>query len=125
MKQSLAQVEHVTKLAQLGFLTDQEKELSREQLPCIPELTEHLKQVTTDGVSPTVTVLTPGNVMRDTEVNGRCHSRKCGLTPLLEDGGFSVPAVLEREAKRPTGIRGNPDWRHSNRRPSPRVHAAN
>jgi len=67
MKLSLTQVEHVAKLAQLA-LTDQEKELFREQLSSILQYAERLQELDTGNIPPTATVLPLENVMRDDEV---------------------------------------------------------
>jgi aspartyl-tRNA(Asn)/glutamyl-tRNA(Gln) amidotransferase subunit C len=79
MKLSLTQVEHVAKLAQLA-LTDQEKELFREQLSSILQSAERLQELDTGDIPPTASVLPLENVMRDDEVK-----------PSL------VPVVLEAE----------------------------
>ena len=95
MKLSLAQVEHVARLAQLT-LSDQEKELFREQLSSILEYAQRLQQLDTSAIPPTATVLPLENVMRDDQVRPSLP-----LTDVLanasdtEDGHFRVPVVLE------------------------------
>ena len=97
MKLSLAQVEHVARLAQLT-LSDQEKELFREQLSSILEYAQRLQQVDTSAIPPTATVLPLENVMRDDEIR---HSLPLAdvlaNAPDTEDGHFRVPVVLEGE----------------------------
>ena len=95
MKLSLAQVEHVARLAQLT-LSDQEKELFREQLSSILEYAERLQQLDTSTIPPTATVLPLENVMRDDEVYPSLPLDDV-LTnaPDTEDGHFRVPVVLE------------------------------
>ena len=97
MKLSLAQVEHVARLAQLT-LSDQEKELFREQLSSILEYAQRLQQLDTSAIPPTATVLPLENVMRDDQV---CPSLPLDSVlanaPDTKDGYFRVPVVLEGE----------------------------
>ena len=67
MKLSSEAVEHVAELAQLA-LSDQEKELFREQLSSILDYAERLQQLDTAAIPPTATVLPLENVMRDDEI---------------------------------------------------------
>lgn len=98
MKLSLAQVEHVAKLAQLA-LTDEEKELFREQLSSILEYAERLQQLDTEQILPTATVLPLLNVMRQDEVRSSLPlGDVLANAPAVEDGCFRVPLVLEGEA---------------------------
>jgi aspartyl-tRNA(Asn)/glutamyl-tRNA(Gln) amidotransferase subunit C len=95
MKLSLAQVEQVAKLAQLT-LSDQEKELYREQLSSILEYAQRLQQVDTSAIPPTATVLPLENVMRDDEVHPSLPvADALANAPDAEDGLFRVPVVLE------------------------------
>ena len=98
MKLSLAQVEHVAKLAQLA-LTDQEKELFRDQLSSILQYAERLQELDTGDIPPTASVLPLENVMRDDEVRPSLPLADA-LTnaPAVENGCFRVPVVLEGEA---------------------------
>lgn len=98
MKLSLAQVEHVAKLAQLA-LTDQEKELFREQLSSILQYAERLQELDTGDIPPTASVLPLENVMRDDEVQSSLALADV-LTnaPAVENNCFRVPVVLEGEA---------------------------
>ena len=94
-KLSLTQVEHVAELARLA-LTDEEKELFREQLSSILAYAERLQQLDTRDIPPTATVLPLQNVLREDEVRPSL-SREDALAnaPQVEEGHFRVPAVLE------------------------------
>jgi aspartyl-tRNA(Asn)/glutamyl-tRNA(Gln) amidotransferase subunit C len=95
MKLSLAQVEHVARLAQLT-LSDQEKELFREQLSSILEYAQRLQQLDTSTIPPTATVLPLENVMRDDRVRPSLPlADVLANAPDTEDGYFRVPVVLE------------------------------
>ena len=97
MKLSLAQVEHVARLAQLT-LSDQEKELFREQLSSILEYAQRLQQLDTSAIPPTATVLPLENVMRDDQVRPSLPlADVLANAPDTEDGHFRVPVVLEGE----------------------------
>ena len=97
MKLSLAQVEHVARLAQLT-LSDQEKELFREQLSSILEYAQRLQQLDTSTIPPTATVLPLENVMRDDQVRPSLPlADVLANAPDTEDGYFRVPVVLEGE----------------------------
>lgn len=95
MKLSLAQVEHVANLAQLT-LSDQEKELFREQLSSILEYAQSLQQLDTSAIPPTATVLPLENVMRDDQVGpSLALADVLSNAPDSDDGYFRVPVVLE------------------------------
>ena len=97
MKLSLAQVEHVARLAQLT-LSDQEKELFREQLSSILEYAQRLQQLDTSAIPPTATVLPLENVMRDDQVRPSLPlASVLANAPDTKDGYFRVPVVLEWE----------------------------
>jgi len=97
MKLSLAQVEHVARLAQLA-LSDQEKELFREQLSSILEYAQRLQQLDTSAIPPTATVLPLENVMRDDQVRPSLPlAGALANAPDTKDGYFRVPVVLEGE----------------------------
>ncbi|MFN2226555.1 MAG: Asp-tRNA(Asn)/Glu-tRNA(Gln) amidotransferase subunit GatC [Anaerolineae bacterium] len=97
-KLSLAQVEHVADLARLA-LTEEEKELFREQLSSILAYAESLQHLDTGDIPPTATVLPLQNVLRDDEVRPSL-SRDDALAnaPDAEETFFRVPVVLEDEA---------------------------
>ena len=67
VKITLAEVEHVARLARLALDAD-EKERMRSQLDAILGYVEQLRRVNTDGVEPTAHVLPLVNVLRDDEV---------------------------------------------------------
>jgi aspartyl-tRNA(Asn)/glutamyl-tRNA(Gln) amidotransferase subunit C len=95
MKLSLAQVEQVARLAQLT-LSDQEKELYREQLSSILEYAQRLQEVDTSTIPPTATVLPLENVMRDDETRPSLPlADALANAPHAKDGHFRVPVVLE------------------------------
>ncbi len=97
MKLSLAQVEHVAGLAQLA-LTDEEKELFREQLSSILEYAESLQQLHTDQIPATATVLPLHNVMRDDQIRPSLPlADVLANAPAIEDNCFRVPVILEGE----------------------------
>lgn len=97
MKLSLAQVDHVAKLAQLA-LTDQEREIFRDQLSSILGHAERLQELDTDDIPPTATVLPLENVMRDDEIQPSLPlDEVLANAPAVEDNCFRVPLVLEGE----------------------------
>jgi aspartyl-tRNA(Asn)/glutamyl-tRNA(Gln) amidotransferase subunit C len=97
MKLSLAQVEHVARLAQLT-LSDQEKELFREQLSSILEYAQRLQQLDTSAIPPTASVLPLENVMRDDQVRPSLPlASVLANAPATENSFFRVPVVLEGE----------------------------
>jgi len=97
MKLSLAQVEHVAQLAQLA-LSDEEKELFREQLSAILDYAERLQELDTADIAPTATVLPLENVMRDDEVQPSLPlADVLANAPRVEKNCFRVPVVLESE----------------------------
>jgi aspartyl-tRNA(Asn)/glutamyl-tRNA(Gln) amidotransferase subunit C len=94
---TLAQVEHVAKLAQLA-LSEVEKERYREQLSSILEYAWRLQQVNTDEIPPTATVLPLENVMRSDEVQPSLPLVDVlSNAPAVEEDCFRVPVVLEGE----------------------------
>jgi aspartyl-tRNA(Asn)/glutamyl-tRNA(Gln) amidotransferase subunit C len=95
MKLSLAQVEHVAQLAQLS-LSDQEKELFREQLSSIIEYAQHLQELDTSAIAPTATVLPLENVMREDQIQpSLSQADALANAPHTQNGYFRVPVVLE------------------------------
>lgn len=97
MKLSAEAVEHVAELAQLA-LSDQEKDLFREQLSSILAYAERLQQLDTAAIPPTATVLPLENVMRDDEIEPSLPlADVMANAPREEDGCFRVPVVLESD----------------------------
>jgi aspartyl-tRNA(Asn)/glutamyl-tRNA(Gln) amidotransferase subunit C len=92
---SRAQVEHVADLAQLA-LTDQEKELFRQQLSSILDYARRLQQLDTGDIAPTATVLPLENVMRDDEIQPSLPlADVLANAPTVQNDCFQVPLVLE------------------------------
>ena len=79
VKITLAEVEHVARLARLALGAD-EKDRMRRQLDAILGYVEQLRRIDTTGVEPTAHVLPLVNVMRDDEVRpsypARRHARQ-------------------------------------------------
>ena len=67
MSLTLAQVEHIAELAKLG-LTDEEKELFREQLSAVLDDAARLAELDTSEIPPTATVLPLRGARRPAEV---------------------------------------------------------
>jgi aspartyl-tRNA(Asn)/glutamyl-tRNA(Gln) amidotransferase subunit C len=96
-KLSLTQVQHVADLARLA-LTEEEKELFREQLSSILAYAERLQQLDTRDIPPTATVLPLVNVLREDEVRPSLPREDVlANAPQVEEGQFRVPVVLEGE----------------------------
>lgn len=89
------QVQHIANLARLA-LSDEEQALYQGQLSAILEYFERLRELDTEAIPPTATVLPLHNVVRADEV-GPPFPREDILSnaPDAEDGCFQVPAVLE------------------------------
>ena len=95
MKLTSAEVEHVASLARLR-LTDDEKELYREQLSAILEYAETLNSVDTSAVPPTAGVLPLTNVMRPDEVEASLPVEDILANATRHEAGqFRVRPVFE------------------------------
>ncbi len=95
MPLTLAEIEHIAELARLR-LTDAEKSLFREQLSSILEYAARLQQVDTSAISPTATVLSLRNVMRDDIVAPSLPAEDVlANAPDAADGCFRVGSILE------------------------------
>ena len=95
VKITLAEVEHVARLARLALDAD-EKERMRSQLDAILGYVEQLRRVDTDGVEPTAHVLPLVNVLRDDEVRPSYPvEAMLANAPDAQDGQFRVPRILE------------------------------
>jgi aspartyl-tRNA(Asn)/glutamyl-tRNA(Gln) amidotransferase subunit C len=95
MKLSREQVEHIAELARLA-LSDGEKALYQEQLSAILEYFERLRQLDTEAIPPTASVLPLSSVMRTDEVRDPFPREDLLVNaPATEEGCFQVPAVLE------------------------------
>lgn len=98
MKLSIAQVEHVAQLAQLT-LTDEEKDLFREQLSTILDHAEQLQALDTSDIPPMATVLPLQNVMREDRVRPSLPlADVLANAPAAKDDSFRVPVILEGDA---------------------------
>jgi aspartyl-tRNA(Asn)/glutamyl-tRNA(Gln) amidotransferase subunit C len=95
VKITLAEVEHVARLARLALGAD-EKEQMRRQLDAILGYVEQLRRVDTTGVEPTAHVLPLVNVMRDDEVRPSYPpDAMLQNAPDAHEGQFRVPRILE------------------------------
>lgn len=95
VKITLAEVEHVARLARLALDAD-EKERMRSQLDAILGYVEQLRRVNTDGVEPTAHVLPLVNVLRDDEVRPSYPvEAMLANAPDAQDRQFRVPRILE------------------------------
>ena len=95
VKITLAEVEHVARLARLALDAD-EKERMRSQLDAILGYVEQLRRVNTDGVEPTAHVLPLVNVLRDDEVRPSYPvEAMLANAPDAQDGQVRVPRILE------------------------------
>ncbi len=94
-KISLAEVEHVARLARLD-LSATEKARMRSQLDAILGYIEKLDQVDTADVPPTTHVLPLANVMREDEVRPSYPvEAMLANAPDPEGESFRVPRILE------------------------------
>ena len=95
VKITLAEVEHVARLARLALGAD-EKERMRSQLDAILGYIEQLRRVDTTGVEPTAHVLPLANVMRDDEVRPSYPAEAMlQNAPDAHEEQFRVPRILE------------------------------
>ena len=94
-KITLAEVEHVARLARLALDAD-EKERMRSQLDAILGYVEQLRRVDTEGVEPTAHVLPLVNILREDEVRPSYPvDAMLANAPDAQDGQFRVPRILE------------------------------
>jgi len=92
---SKEQVEHVAKLARLEVSED-EKAMFARQLSAILTHMDQLKEVDTEGVDPTTTVLPTENVFREDAVKpSLTQERALANAPDQADGFLRVPKILE------------------------------
>jgi aspartyl-tRNA(Asn)/glutamyl-tRNA(Gln) amidotransferase subunit C len=95
VKITLAEVEHVARLARLALAAD-EKERMRSQLDAILGYIEQLRRVDVTGVEPTAHVLPLVNVMRDDEVRPSYPAEAMlQNAPDAHEEQFRVPRILE------------------------------
>ncbi|RMH35554.1 MAG: Asp-tRNA(Asn)/Glu-tRNA(Gln) amidotransferase subunit GatC [Nitrospirae bacterium] len=90
-----AEVEHMARLARLD-LSEQEKALFCEQLSHILSYMDQLRQVPTDGVPHTSTVIEQSNAFRDDIPTPSLPVQAViANAPEAVDGFFVVPKILE------------------------------
>ena len=95
MEISKEQVEHVAKLARLEVSED-EKAMFARQLSAILTYMDQLKEVDTEGVEPTATVLPTENVWREDAVKpSLTQEQALANAPDKADGFFRVPKIIE------------------------------
>ena len=95
MEISKEQVEHVAKLARLEVSED-EKAMFARQLSAILTYMDQLKEVDTEGVEPTATVLPTENVWREDAVRlSLAQEQALANAPEQADGFFRVPKIIE------------------------------
>jgi aspartyl-tRNA(Asn)/glutamyl-tRNA(Gln) amidotransferase subunit C len=95
MEISKEQVEHVARLARLEVSED-EKAMFARQLSGILTYMDQLKELDTNEVEPTATVLPTDNVFRDDNVlPSLTQERALANAPDQTDGFFRVPKILE------------------------------
>ena len=95
MTLSLEEVEHIADLARLQ-LSQEEKELFREQLSAILDYAACLQAVDTSGIFPTSSVLPTHGVLRSDQPRpGMSLQDLLSNAPLTEGNQFRVPAVFD------------------------------
>jgi len=95
VKITMAEVEHVARLARLE-LNEQEKEKMRAQLDSILSYIDKLNELDTSGVEPTSHVLPLTNVFREDEVRPSLSQEEAlANAPDRHDLLFRVPRILE------------------------------
>jgi aspartyl-tRNA(Asn)/glutamyl-tRNA(Gln) amidotransferase subunit C len=94
-KITLAEVEHVARLARLD-LSPEEKERMRSQLDAILTYIDKLRQLPTEGVEPTSHAIPIVNVMREDEVRP-CFpvADMLANAPERDSDLFRVPKIIE------------------------------
>ena len=96
MRLSREIVDHVAMLARLG-LTEEERELMREQLSSILEHVSRIQELDTEAIPPTAQVIALQNVWREDDVQPSLPVEAVlANAPESEDGFFRVHAVLEQ-----------------------------
>ncbi len=94
-KLTYEEVSHIAELAKLR-LTEEEKDIFREQLSEILTYAQMLQEVDTNEISPTATVLPLRNVLRDDETcPSMSREETLANAPATEDGRFKVKLVLD------------------------------
>ena len=92
-----AEIERIAHFAQLEFNPDEKGKMA-EQLSEILTFAQHLGEVDTDGVPPTISVLDLVNVWREDEVlNWLSQEQALAQAKDVQDGCFKVPRIMEEE----------------------------
>jgi aspartyl-tRNA(Asn)/glutamyl-tRNA(Gln) amidotransferase subunit C len=95
MSLTLAEVEHVSRLARM-HLSPEELEHMRAQLSSILEYMEMLREVNVEGVTPTAQVTGLSSIMRPDEVEPSLPREDVlRNAPAHREGMFQVKAVFE------------------------------
>lgn len=95
MMLSDAEIEHIASLARLQ-LTDEEKNLYRQQLSAVLDYMAKLREVDTSAIEPTATVLPLRTVLRpDVARPSLSPAELLANAPAAEGEMFRVPPVLE------------------------------
>jgi aspartyl-tRNA(Asn)/glutamyl-tRNA(Gln) amidotransferase subunit C len=95
MSLTLQEVQHIADLARLT-LTAQEAEQYREQLSAILDYAQSLKELNTEGIPPTSSVLPGRSVLReDNLAPGLSSEQALQNAPRQQDSQFKVPPVME------------------------------
>ncbi len=95
MNISKEEVLHVAKLARLKF-TDEEATALAKDMENIIGFANKLNELNTEGVVPTAHAIPMNNAFREDEVKPS-YDREAMLqnAPSAEDGGYTVPKVVE------------------------------
>lgn len=95
MKITVAEVEHVARLARLD-LSAEEKVLFAGQMDAILGYVEKLKEVDTDGIVPTSHAVPMENAFRDDIAHPSIGIEKAlANAPAISGSFFAVPKVIE------------------------------
>jgi aspartyl-tRNA(Asn)/glutamyl-tRNA(Gln) amidotransferase subunit C len=98
MTLSIADVRHVANLARLAFDDDQLEQL-RDELGRILGYAEQIGEVATSDIPPTSHAYPLTNVWRDDEVRPSLEPAAALSTgPVIEDGRFRVPRIIDEDA---------------------------
>lgn len=91
---SLAEVEHIAKLAKLSFSAEELEKMAKE-LDAIVGYIEQLNELDLEGVPPTSHVLDLSNVFREDVAQAALPVEEVlGNAPGRKDSYFSVPKVI-------------------------------
>ncbi|MGI6596274.1 MAG: Asp-tRNA(Asn)/Glu-tRNA(Gln) amidotransferase subunit GatC [bacterium] len=97
MKITEAEVERIANFAQLEVTPEEIGKLA-QQLSDILAFARQLKEVDTEGVTPTVSVLDLVNVWREDEVLPWLDQKQAlAQAKDVQDGCFRVPRIMEEE----------------------------